>query len=104
MQAVLLIPVQGLDPKSISDRVDLPAIEIEQQEGEHPVDASKSLFDTELAVKVEQDLGVRAAAENASAFFEFWLQIERVVDLPVEVEDHPTVWARHWLMAVWRQV
>ena len=88
----------------IAREVDLVRSQVGDHNCEHAVQPIQHAVETVPLVKVEQDFGVGLAAESKAGGFELWFEVEGVVDLAVEREDHRAGLVHHRLMALVGQV
>ena len=97
-------PVERLDPKMIARDVNLVRSQVGDHDREHAVQPIQHAVEAVPLVKVEEDFGVGPAAESKAGGFELGLEVEGVVDLAVEREDHRAGRVHHRLMALVGQV
>ncbi len=90
--------VNELDARGVARDDKALASIVPEGKPEHPVEPVQDLG-SPLLVAMDDDLGVRACAEDVAERFELASQFRKVVDLAVEDDPHRFLRVRHWLMA-----
>src|SRR6185312_2145948 len=93
-----------LDAVAVARQMKPPRLGVPEREGGHAVDAAHQRLDAPAAITPEQDLGVRARAEDAALLQELGAQLAEIVDLAI-VRDHRTAIGRaHGLIRRAREI
>ena len=93
-------PIKRLNPQMVAGDLDLALLEIDENDGKHPVKAFQHAFETVTLVKIQNDFSVRGAAEAKPICFESGLMVECVVNLAIEGEENTFIGVDHGLVAV----